>query len=264
MQREASGLRLLPLEIGGVRIDLLCPALDEAVRRFGPFAVGRGRGRWRVAVRPSRPPRLDGLSRRVVADGRRLRVEGAEELGWIDLASRRGEISSDPSGVVLEPLLRAVLAAEVARAGGCLFHAAAVVVDGAGHLVPGRSGSGKTTFASLARDRLADELAVVLPAGGGYRVHGTPWWSGRPGSAPLAAVHSLSFEDERVEPLPAVDALRSLGANVVVPFGGPPALARAFAVASAIAAAVPFARVSYRRDSDVDAILRRGAAGRAA
>lgn len=252
------------LEIGGARVDLHCPASDEASRRFGPFAVGRGPGRWSVAVRPSRAPRLDGLTRRVVTDGRLLRIEGAEELGWLDPASRRGEVVSQPSSVVLEPLLRAAIAAEVAEAGGCLFHAAAVVVAGVGHLVPGRSGRGKTTFASLAGDRLADELVVVLPADGGYRVHGTPWWSGRPGSAPLAAVHALAWDGEGVEPLAATEALRTLAAGLVVPFGGPAELARAFAVASAVATAIPFSRVSFRRDSDVDAILRRGAAGRAA
>ena len=71
----------------------------------------------------------------------------------------------------------------VAR-GGCLFHAAALVVDGAAHLFPGRSGAGKSTLASLAGDVLSDELAAVLPDGGGFRVHGTPWWTGRAGSAP--------------------------------------------------------------------------------
>lgn len=264
MQREGPGLKLLRLEIGGARIDLRCPPSDEATRRFGSFAVGRGPGRWRVAVRPAMAPRLDGLTRRVVADGRLLRIEGAEELGWLDPASRCGEVASEPSGVVLEPLLRAVVAAEVAEAGGCLFHAAAVVAGGAGYLVPGRSGSGKSTFASRARDRLADELAVVLPGNGGYRVHGTPWWVGRPGSAPLAAGHVLAWGNEGIEPLAPSEALRALASSLVVPFGGPAAVARAFAVAGSIAAATPFARLSFRLDSDVDGILRLGAAGRAA
>ncbi len=264
MQRQAQHLTLLRLRIAEVRIDLDAPGSGEVAARFGTFAVGRGPARWRLAVRPSRAPRLDGLTRHVVPDGRLLRIEGAEALGWIDLAARRGAVVSDPPGVVLEPLLRAVVATEVAGRGGCLFHAAAVRVGAAGHLVPGRSGSGKSTFASLAGDRLADEVAAVLPAGGGFRVHGTPWWSGRPGSAPLAAVHALAWGGEGVEPLAPAEALRHLTASLVVPCGGAPALARAFAVASAVAAAVPFGRLSFRRDSDVDAILRLGAAARAA
>ncbi len=232
--------------------------------RLGPFAVGRGPGRWRISVSPSRFPRSHELSLRVIADGRLLRFEGAEELGWLDPVSRRGEVTSAPSAVVLDPLLRALVAIDVAEAGGCLFHAASVVSGGAGYLLPGCSGAGKTTFASLARDRLSDDVTVVVPAGSGYRVHGTPWRSGRPGSAPLAAVHALAWSGEGIEPLAPADALRTLTSNLFIPFGGPPALARAFAVAGGIAAAVPFGRLSFRRDSDVDAILRAGAAGRAA
>ncbi len=265
MQREPRrSLKLLPLEIGGVRIDLRCSASDEAASRLSPFASGRGQGRWRIAVRPSRTPPSHALARRVIADGDLLRVEGAEELGWLDPASRCGEVLSEPSAVVLAPLLRAMVAIDVAAAGGCLFHAAAVVVGGAGYLLPGRSGAGKSTFASLARDPLADEVAVVLPANGGYSVHGTPWWSGRPGSAPLAAVYSLAWGGEAIEPLGPADAVRSLASSLVVPIGGPPALGRAFHVATAVAATIPFARLSFRLDSDVDAILRRGATGRLA
>ncbi len=257
-------MKLLPLEIGGVRIDLSCPASDEAARRFGPFSLGKGPGRWCVSVSPSRAPRFDGLTSRVVADGRLFRIEGAEELGWLDPTSRRGEVTSNPSTVVLDPLLRAAVAIDVAEAGGCLFHAAAVVAGGAGYLLPGRSGAGKSTFASLARDRLADEVSVVLPANGGYRVHGAPWWSGRPGSAPLAAVHALAWGGEGIEPLAPANALRALVSSLFVPVGGPPALARAFSVAGAIASATPFGRLSFRLDSDVDAILRPGAGARAA
>jgi hypothetical protein len=104
-------------------------------------------------------------------------------------------------------------------------------------------------------------VTVVLPADGGYRVHGAPWWSGRPGSALLVAVHALAWGSEGVEPCKPADALRTLASSLFVPTGGSPALARAFAVASAVAATVPFGRLSFRRNSDVDAILRLGVPG---
>ncbi len=263
MQRQGNLLTAVSLEIACVRIDLRLSGAPEVAGRFGAFAGAAGPAAWRIVVRPSRAPRPDGLSRRLVAEGARWRIDGGEELGWLDATSRRGEVLSDPAAVALEPFLRAALASDVAARGGCLFHAAAVTVDGLAHLVPGRSGAGKTTFAALARDRLADEISVVLPGTGGFRVHGSPWWSGRPGSAPLGGVHALAWDGEGTAPLGKAEALRHLASSLVAPVGGAAELGRALGVAARVAAAVPSSRLSFRRDSDVDALLR-GAAARAA
>lgn len=191
-------------------------------------------------------------------------VEGAEDLGWLDPVARRAEVRSDPMSIALEPLLRAALATDVLAQGGCLVHAAAVVVDGLAHLFPGRSGSGKSTFAALASLTLTDELSVILPGPGGFRIHGTPWWRGRPGSAPLARVYEIGWDGEAVRPLERIRELRHLLTNLVLPVDGPAEMARAFDLASRVAAAVPFARLSFRPGSDVDAIVRAGLAARAA
>jgi hypothetical protein len=130
--------------------------------------------------------------------------------------------------------------------------------------VPGRSGSGKSTFAGLAADVITDELAVVVPAGRGFEVHGSPWWRSAGGSAPLAGVFALAWDEPSVAPLSRAALLRHLATNVVLPIDGPTERAEAFGVAGAIAAVVPFARLAFRTDTDVDALVRRHSAPRTA
>jgi hypothetical protein len=254
----------LPLEVAGARLELRVdgappPRLEE---RYGAFRTGPGPAGWVLDLRPGPTPQLAGMTGRVVADGRLLRVQGAEPLGALDVAARRAEALCDPLLVVADALVRAALAADVLARGGCLLHAAALVVDGAAHLCPGRSGSGKSTLASLAGDVLSDELVAVLPEGGGFRAHGTPWWTGRPGSAPLAAVHVLAWHREEVAPLARGGGLRHLASNLVLPLDRRQERAAAFAAAGRIAAAAPFERLAFRPSTDVDALLRRP--GRAA
>ena len=54
-----------------------------------------------------------------------------------------------------------------------------LVKNGRGSVFFGPSGSGKTTIARLSAGRtiLSDEMVIVKPHNGGYRVYGTPFWS---------------------------------------------------------------------------------------
>lgn len=250
------------LAIAGVRIDL--EAAGTAVRtheRHEAFAGAKGPADWTLRVRAG--TQLRGrLTGRVRRQGARLVVEGAEEMGSLDPSARRGEAVAGAGLLVLEGLLRAALTLDVLDRGGCLFHAAAVVVGGGAHLVPGRSGAGKSTFASLASAPLCDELCAVLPGPEGPVVHGTPWWTGRPASAPLAGIHVLSWGGEGLWPLPRSQALRHLLANVTLVVDEPATRAQAFAAAGPVASAAPFSRLAFTPRSDVDAILgqRRSAA----
>lgn len=256
---------ILSLDVARSRIDLRIAAeAPRLAERYRAFAGAHGPPRWTLEVPAGSTPALGRLTGRVVAAGGRLRVEGAEALGWLDPATRRGEVLADPMLVGVDGLVRAALAIDIGGRGGCLFHAAAVMVDGLAHLAPGRSGAGKSTFAVLASNRLTDELAAVLPAGRGFEVHGTPWWEARAGAAPLGAIYRLGWDAEEVSPLGRAGALRHLAANLVLPVDDPDERERAFAAASAIAAAVPFAHLAFRPVSDVDALLRRGAVARAA
>jgi hypothetical protein len=250
------------IEIAGLRVDLEVDGpLGRIPERYGAFAGAWGPADYLFAVRPGLPS-LGRLTGRAARRHGRVRVEGAESMGWLDPAARRAEAVVDGSLVALDGLLRAALTLEVLARGGCLFHAAAAVVEGRAHLFPGRSGSGKSTLAALARAPLSDELCAVVPGPEGFRVHGTPWWIGRQGWAPLGGVHALSWSGEGVAPMTRAEGLRHLVSNITLFVDEAGTRAAAFEAAARIAAAAPFARFAFTPASDVDALL--GAGRRAA
>ena len=251
----------IALELAGARIDLEVegiapPRLQE---RYAAFAGAPGPARWRLRLRPGPAPSLAAMSGRAVPSGGAVRLEGAEDLGALDVARRCGDALLDPNLVIADALLLAAFCLDVLERGGCLLHAAAVEVGGLAHVAPGRSGAGKTTFAALAARRLSDELCAVVPDGDGFRAHGTPWRTGRAGSAPLAAIWTLAWDGEGTEPLPRPLALRHLVTNLFLPVAGRAALEAAFAACARLASAVPFGRLAFRPDTRVDALLERAA-----
>jgi hypothetical protein len=254
----------LALDLAGSHIELrvvgAAPALFS--RRYGRFVVAQARRapRWRFELRSGATPPLDRVTTRLVVGDGLVRMEGLEAHGTLDPSTGRGEALLDPGLVVADALIRAAMAVDVLERGGCLLHAAAVVVDGAAHLVPGHSGAGKSTLAGLAGDVLSDELCAVFPDGERVWAHGTPWWGGRPGPVPVAGVWSLAWGAERLEPLRRAEALRHLASNLVLPLRGGGEEEAAFAVAGRLAANLPFGRLTFRKDTDVDALLRRAEA----
>ena len=253
-------------EIAGVRVELRFHASPPAVlHRYEPFACPEGGPAQAVLdLVPGELRGLDGFTGHVLVREGALRVQGAEHLGRLDLATGQGFAIADRTLVVADSFVRALVARHAAARGGVLLHAAAVRVDGRVHLAPGPSGAGKSTFAACAGEALTDELAVVVPdAAGSWMVHGTPWWEARGGSAALEAVYALAWGGESVEPLPAAGLLRHLVTSTVLPVDGPAERARAFAACCAIARSVPFRRVAFKPATRVDALLR-GEAGRSA
>jgi len=245
--------------VAGLRVELAFdgPAPD-VVERWTPFATSpSGHADVSLALRPGKLGAGATVTGRVVLHDGLWRVEGLEASGWLDPATGRGEAVADPALLVADALVRAALARGVQDRGGALFHASAVRVDGVAHLVPGRSGSGKSTLSALAGHVLTDELAAVLPGPIGFVVHGTPWWRSAGGAAPLAGVHELAWGDPALTPLPRAALLRHLATNVVLPLDGPAERAAAFRACGELAEAVPFSRLAFRPDTDVDALLRR-------
>jgi hypothetical protein len=98
-------------------------------------------------------------------------------------ARRTARAAVDGSRGALEAVVELTLQGALLRRGGLVVHGMAGVDEtGAGWLVPGRSGAGKSTIARAAGFArvLADEAVVlrrVAPGPGGFRVYGTPFWS---------------------------------------------------------------------------------------
>jgi hypothetical protein len=115
-----------------------------------------------------------------------LWVEGMDFRGSIRLGdtidgklyTAQEERLVDP--MVVENYLRILTAYAALRAGGLMFHSAAVVVDGRTHLFIGRSNAGKTTMSRLAlaagAEVLSDDANLLLPdAGGVFRAGPIPF-----------------------------------------------------------------------------------------
>lgn len=247
-----------PLEIAGVRVDL--GLLDPGAvlpRRYATFVAPGGPARWTLDVRGPLDDRVDAEippARYVVERGARWCIPGAEDRGWVEPGAARGEAEG---GGILDTLLRAMVAASVLERGGLLVHGVSLVVDGRAHLCPARSGSGKSTLARCAGHPLADELSILLPEANGWVAHATPWWLSKGGRAPLAGICELVWDGEDLLRLPGTP-LRHLLANMSLQLDTPALRARSLAAAADLARSVPFSRLAFRPDSDVDAILRRG------
>jgi hypothetical protein len=130
----------------------------------------------------------------------------------------------------------------------------ALLTDGArGFLCCGFSGAGKTTLAALLPERaLCDELALVRAAAGGFEGVSLPYWTARPGCAPLAGVFLLEHAPEhRRWRLAPVAAARALRAHIYWPTRQPAALRGAFATLAGLTAAVPVWRLGFARDPGV-------------
>jgi len=251
-------------QIAGLRVDLrFREPPPDALRRYEPFASAPGPADAVLELVAGRLQRLDSVAGHVDERGGRWLVRGAAHLGHVDPASGRGEVLGDPYLVAADTFVRALVARRAAEAGGVLLHAAAVRVDGRAHLAPGRSGAGKSTFASRAGRALTDELAVVVPNADGWIVHGTPWWEADGGAAPLDGVYALAWGGEAVDPLPRAGLLRHLATNLVLPLDGPAERLRGFEVCGVLARSAPFRRLTFTPATDVDALLR-GAVARSA
>ncbi len=250
-------MELLSTAIAGIRFDLLASErVPHMSQRFGAFPAHDAPARWIFDVRPSSRQGPAASSGRVARRGSVVAVEDCGPIARLDLATRRAEIAGPSPLLGVETLLRVALQIEVQERGGCMVHASAIVVDGRAHLVPGRSRSGKSTLAALASSSLCDELCVLLPGATGFEVHGTPWWRGRSASAPLAAMYLLTWDSEEVIWLTKAAGFRHLASNLVLPLDEPSSRALAFGAAGGVARVVPFGRLGFRKDSDVEALVR--------
>ena len=170
---------------------------------------------------------------------------------WLDADAHLAALPAEAGIGELENLLRFLLPRLL---GDSLAFHAAVLTDGTrGFLCVGECGAGKTTLAGLLPEQaLCDEIGVARREAGGFAVHSTPYWTGRSGHAPLAAVmllrHGPAHQARRIAPATATGRLAH---HLLWPSDDPTAMARAFGLLAELTATVPVFDLAFRPTADV-------------
>ena len=166
---------------------------------------------------------------RVEARGGLLLIEHRDFAGVLSPDAGRMALRQPRRTLSTENALRVLLALALIRRGGLLLHAAGVVRSGRATVLFGRSGSGKSTVARLARGRpvLGDDLVALARTDDGWVAHATPFGGGaarrrasrsaRLGSL-LRLRHGSSFE---LRPLTPAAAVAELLQSTVLPAAWP-------------------------------------------
>jgi hypothetical protein len=200
-------------------------------------------------------------------------VEGGLRLGHrrfaatLDTDALRARVfRTEAAGAALEMTLRLALSARLPSLGALPLHAAALVLDGAGHVFFGPSGAGKSTLSSLAPGPvLSDEFVAV--GGEPPELRSTGFWgelgegAPAPTRAPLAALVELDRGAAfRLEPLEPTLALRRLlGVLLVPPL--PARWAEAMSLAAQLSRMVPVYRMQWSPEEPPWTALKRAIAG---
>jgi len=196
--------------------------------------------------------------------GRWCLTRGDFRAEW-EPASRRGWIRQSANPYSIDAILRILHTLVLAREGGFLMHSASAIRNGKAFLFAGVSGAGKTTISRLAppdATLLTDEISYVRKQDAGYVAFGTPFTGelaklGENVSAPVAALYLLAQGPEnRIDPLAAGEAARSLLANVLF-FAEDEELVRsAFYSAFEFVSRVPVSRLTFVPDTRVWELIR--------
>jgi hypothetical protein len=118
----------------------------------------------------------------------------------------------------LDSLLRMYMSWALLPFDGFLLHAASVTRNGKAYIFVGRSGTGKSTVASLSPrgSVLTDEISIIRRTNGQWHAFGTPFWGdfkadGSNSSAPIAGIFRLiQSRENRIEPLCPSEFLKTL------------------------------------------------------
>jgi hypothetical protein len=129
--------------------------------------------------------------------------------------------------MTLDNELRRWAASEARNHGGFMCHSAGVINKGKSWLLPGRSGAGKSTLALKLAPKcevvLSDEVCIVLPIAGTWKLWGTPFYgTGEqgvtgPGSSLQAIIFPHRDRSIHIESLDASSALTLMLRAIVNP-----------------------------------------------
>jgi hypothetical protein len=190
-QRIPSGTRKLSISIGGIRCAIICydtnfidllraryqwfessgPAAYEILVKLmpvGDLTADNARASSRVLIK-----KVNSGDNYIIKQADRLFVAVA------NTSSNKVLVKMWKSEYYFDSFLRILFTLILSDKKGLVLHASAVSKNGRGSVFFGPSGSGKTTIARLSSDCtiLSEEMVIVKPHNGGYRVYGTPFWS---------------------------------------------------------------------------------------
>ncbi len=219
---------IFPLSIAGLCVSLASddPGLMEQIRRRYKLFSDVGKNPHRLNLRI-----ISGYKgsseEQINITPRGLTVIHQTYEGSINFEQNTSEIllNGEHPLADVEYFLRLVYAFTGFQAGGALLHAAGVVRKGSSYLFIGPSGSGKSTVANFSAQYrvLNDDLVMVLPDQGHWKVFSTPFWNqgkginAHPSSAPLAGMYRLVKDKVNyLEPLKAGEGLAELIACIPV------------------------------------------------
>jgi hypothetical protein len=192
-----------------------------------------------------------------------LKFESHFEMGWLDFAAQKGEITLRPQGDV-EFFLRAAYAWLCLDQGAFMLHASGVIRQGRGYIFFGPSGSGKTTVARLSLDGtvLSDDAVIIKRHGPMFRVYGVPFrgeFCEAPRSNAAADLHGLftlaKSAEHRVAHLGVSEAVARLSACAPFVMAHPANARRVAEFCADLAAMVPVRALHFRRDANFWSVI---------
>ena len=156
----------------------------------------------------------------ILSDKDSLVVKRGDFEGELDLLSGAGTLRAAPTEQCLDAFLRSFLSSRLLSSGGFMLHSAGLVKKGKAYIFLGKSGAGKSTLSKLAAgagaEIISDEINLLRPVKGGYRVYGSPFWGemradGRPGNWPLGGIFLLKkAKINAIKPCAGPEAFRLL------------------------------------------------------
>jgi hypothetical protein len=211
-------------------------------------------------------------------DGEEWLIERGDFSARWNAREGTGLVRQNANPYSLDAVLRILHSLILAGRGGFLLHAASAICEGQAYLFSGISGAGKTTITRLAPSDatlLTDEISYVRPevrdevrhdaarASAAYRAFGTPFAGelAKPGentSAPIGALFFLEKGPQnRIEPMPASEAVRRLMRNILFFAEDPALVEKLFASACELVASLPIRRLTFYPDPRVWEEVRR-------
>ncbi len=253
------------IRIGGISIAL---HTDDAAfrallqRRYGHFVDATASPDFEFELELSQPfgdARLND-DVRVWSDAGKWFFQRGDFYAEWDQQARYGKMLHLPNPYSVDAVLRIVHSLVLAQRGGFLLHACSAIRHGRAFLFSGVSGAGKTTIARLAppdATLLTDEISYVCRENDTYYAYGTPFAGelatlGANQHAPIVAVYLLEKgPTNRIDPVPAPDAVRSLLRNTLFFAHDETLVAKVFNSACRFLDRVPVRRLSFLPDARV-------------